>query len=202
MDQEVIKAVNDQGPKERLLEAAIALFAEKGYSKTSVREIVAQAGVTKPVLYYYFESKEGIFLAIMTLAAEMLQQIISEVLQTPGQCLERLIALYQRLSQAIAKYPDLVKLFFTMTFGMSQGAPDCNLEEYPQRINETIKNIYFEGLAKGEVAEVNPEAVSLLFLSLFGLAAHTNGPYFTALEPELVMQTIQLAFRSLEREQG
>jgi len=40
--------------KERLLETAIGMFAEKGYAGTSVREIVEQAGVSKPVLYYYF----------------------------------------------------------------------------------------------------------------------------------------------------
>jgi hypothetical protein len=50
----VLSTINKQNARERLLEAGIALFAEKGYASTSVREIVARAGVTKPVLYYYF----------------------------------------------------------------------------------------------------------------------------------------------------
>ena len=45
----------------RLLETATELFAEKGYAGASVREIVEKAGVSKPVLYYYFKSKEGLF---------------------------------------------------------------------------------------------------------------------------------------------
>ena len=44
------------------LSAARELFARKGYSGTSVREIVAAADVTKPVLYYYFRNKEGLYL--------------------------------------------------------------------------------------------------------------------------------------------
>ncbi|NIW00329.1 TetR family transcriptional regulator, partial [Candidatus Saccharibacteria bacterium] len=40
--------------RERLLETAIGMFAQKGYAGTSVREIAEQAGVSKPVLYYYF----------------------------------------------------------------------------------------------------------------------------------------------------
>ena len=55
---------DDGSARARLLEAATALFAEKGYASTTVREIVAGAGVSKPVLYYYFKNKEGIFLAI------------------------------------------------------------------------------------------------------------------------------------------
>jgi AcrR family transcriptional regulator len=55
----------DEGARHRLLVAATRLFARTGYAATSVREIVEAAGVTKPVLYYYFQSKEGLYLAIL-----------------------------------------------------------------------------------------------------------------------------------------
>ncbi len=41
------------------------LFASRGYAATSIREIVEAAGVTKPVLYYHFQSKEGLYRAIL-----------------------------------------------------------------------------------------------------------------------------------------
>ena len=47
------KKTDEKGARDRLLEAATALFAEKGYAGTYVREIVTHAGVTEPVLYYY-----------------------------------------------------------------------------------------------------------------------------------------------------
>lgn len=53
------------GTRETVLRAAAALFAERGFDAVSVREIVEAAGVTKPALYYYFGSKEGVALAIM-----------------------------------------------------------------------------------------------------------------------------------------
>ena len=55
----------EAGTRERLLETASQLFASKGYASTSVREIVARAGVSKPVLYYHFQSKEGLYYAIL-----------------------------------------------------------------------------------------------------------------------------------------
>jgi AcrR family transcriptional regulator len=50
------------GPtRERILEAALDLFTERGFDKTSLREVSERVGVTKAALYYYFPSKEKIF---------------------------------------------------------------------------------------------------------------------------------------------
>ena len=48
-----------------LMRSALQLFTQKGYASSSVREIVARAGVTKPVLYYYFRNKEDIYLCLI-----------------------------------------------------------------------------------------------------------------------------------------
>jgi AcrR family transcriptional regulator len=50
--------VNDT--RDRILETALDLFIERGYDKTSLREIAERVGVTKAALYYHFSSKEEI----------------------------------------------------------------------------------------------------------------------------------------------
>jgi AcrR family transcriptional regulator len=50
--------------RERILDVALDLFIEKGYDKTSLREIAAQLGFTKAALYYHFSSKEDILMAL------------------------------------------------------------------------------------------------------------------------------------------
>jgi AcrR family transcriptional regulator len=50
--------------RERILDAALELFTEQGYDGTSLRQIAEQLGVTKAALYYHFESKEDILLAL------------------------------------------------------------------------------------------------------------------------------------------
>ncbi|HZM78279.1 MAG TPA: TetR/AcrR family transcriptional regulator [Candidatus Limnocylindrales bacterium] len=50
--------------KDKILEAALDLFAEKGYDATGVQEIVATAGVTKGALYHHFAAKEDILFEI------------------------------------------------------------------------------------------------------------------------------------------
>lgn len=46
--------------RERILDAALTLFAERGYDATSMREISEQLGITKAALYYHFDSKADI----------------------------------------------------------------------------------------------------------------------------------------------
>lgn len=48
-----------------ILHTALNLFAAHGYDAVGVQQIVAEAGVTKPTLYYYFQSKLGLFESIV-----------------------------------------------------------------------------------------------------------------------------------------
>jgi AcrR family transcriptional regulator len=50
--------------RERILDVALDLFTEQGYDGTSLRQISEQLGVTKAALYYHFESKEDILMAL------------------------------------------------------------------------------------------------------------------------------------------
>jgi AcrR family transcriptional regulator len=50
--------------RQRILDTALELFTEQGYDRTSLREIAEKLGVTKAALYYYFESKDDILLAL------------------------------------------------------------------------------------------------------------------------------------------
>ena len=58
--------------KNNLLQAATAIFAEKGYKNASVDEIVERALVAKGTFYYHFKSKEDLFLSIIDTGIEKL----------------------------------------------------------------------------------------------------------------------------------
>ncbi|MCX8042759.1 MAG: TetR/AcrR family transcriptional regulator [Desulfobacterota bacterium] len=51
--------------KEKIIHAAIEVFFSKGFDGASMREIAAIAGVTKPVIYYYFKDKETLYLKLL-----------------------------------------------------------------------------------------------------------------------------------------
>jgi len=66
------------GPRtrDRILDAALELFAEKGYEATSMREIAEQLGITKPALYYHFDSKEGIVRALLADIETQVEELV------------------------------------------------------------------------------------------------------------------------------
>ena len=66
--------------REQLLDVGRSLFAEKGFDGTSIEEIAARAGVTKPVVYEHFGGKEGLY-------AVVVDREISRMLETvTGAC--------------------------------------------------------------------------------------------------------------------
>jgi AcrR family transcriptional regulator len=69
--------------RERILDAALDLFIEQGYDKTSLREVAERVGVTKAALYYHFASKDEIFRTLMQPVFELQQQAMSLVAEHP-----------------------------------------------------------------------------------------------------------------------
>ena len=85
--------VTDQLPtRERILDAALTLFADRGYDATSMREIAEQLGMTKAALYYHFDSKADI---VRTMLAETEQKVAELAAwtreQPPGPTLARTV---------------------------------------------------------------------------------------------------------------
>lgn len=66
--------------REQLLTVGRALFASRGFENTSVEEIASQAGVTKPVVYEHFGSKEGIYAVIVDREVQRFVSTISQSL--------------------------------------------------------------------------------------------------------------------------
>jgi TetR/AcrR family transcriptional regulator len=64
--------------RDTLLKCALTLFSEKGYDNAGINEIVQMAGVTKPALYYFFGSKEGLFEEILKQYYERLNSILAK----------------------------------------------------------------------------------------------------------------------------
>jgi len=189
--------LHGQGARDRLLEAAIALLSEKGYASTSVREIVERAGVTKPVLYYYFQSKEGIFRAILSWAADLQETILAEVMHTPGTVFDRLVSLYRRVYQGVMENKNLFKMIQNLVFGPPQGVPEVDFQQYHRRMVDAVKAIYREGVKISEVKDADPEEVAILVLSLLDFCIHVDHVYPEIADPGRPERLLRLAFKGL-----
>lgn len=74
----------DEPGRDKVLSAALELFGERGYHATSIAEIGERAGIAKSVLYHYFGSKAGLYVAIAeSEAAALMQRVAAAVPDDP-----------------------------------------------------------------------------------------------------------------------
>lgn len=64
----------------RIIEAAVGLFAERGFEGASTRDIATAAGVNAPALQYYFDNKEGVYVACVDYILTHIWAQLSEVI--------------------------------------------------------------------------------------------------------------------------
>ena len=195
------REINDLEPnaRQRLLETATELFAEKGYAGTSVREIVDRAGVSKPVLYYYFKSKEGLFYAILEWAAEVQQKILNEIFATSGTVLERFIFFYRRISKGVQQYQSLYKMIHGLLYGPPQGAPEYDFPKYQRHMFDAVKRIYTNGLTAEDVKPADEDEVAFLVLSLIDFSLNMNQVLPEMADPQRPERLLRLAFQGLSQ---
>ncbi|MEV6239101.1 TetR/AcrR family transcriptional regulator [Lentzea sp. NPDC051838] len=88
--------------EERVREAAVALFAERGFHGTGIRDLAQAAGLSSATLYHYMGTKEDLLAEIMRTS---LTALIAEAEKITGDPRERLVALVKMHVQAHAEKP-------------------------------------------------------------------------------------------------
>jgi len=141
--------------RDRLLSGATGLFASKGYAATTVREIVERAGVTKPVLYYYFGSKEGIYLDLMREPFSKFAALVEETLLPAGSVRERLFRLCLQVYDLFIENLDAARVMYSIYYGPPQGAPFIDFDAYHHRFQEAVLQVLREGIRDGEFRPVD-----------------------------------------------
>jgi AcrR family transcriptional regulator len=97
--------------------AAARLFAERGYDATPVREIVKAAGVTKPTLYYYFGSKDGLAHALLTAPLGRLEANLKSIIEGPGDPVRKLEQVTEAQFEFCREDPDRARFVYALFFG-------------------------------------------------------------------------------------
>ena len=123
----------DETARNHLLASALKLFNQKGYAATTVREIVADAGVTKPVLYYYFGNKEGIYLELFEGPLQEFEELLEGFSSESGRASEKLTTLCEGTFQLYRNNLEKAKLLNAIYYGPPQGAPIYQFRGLPYK---------------------------------------------------------------------
>lgn len=168
--KKLVKEADKQGVRERLLRAALDIFNERGYASTSVREIVEAAGVTKPVLYYYFKNKEGIYVELISKPFEVLEVILTEALHETLSARERVQQLFSHIFQLFVDNLKVARLMYSIFYGPPQGAPFFDFEGCHLKIRELTGLIVREGIHNGEFSAPDEDSLAWVLMGALNFA--------------------------------
>ncbi len=159
--------MNDIDIRVRILDEATRLFGRRGYGSTSVRELAEAAGVTKPTLYYWFQSKEGLFVAAVERQLETLRSLVHDVMELPADARERLEAFCARYVDDGAADPDGVRLLVAVEGPREDGRPEIDLLQIHTESLCAIQRLLADGVEQGLVRrDVDPTVASLALLGI------------------------------------
>jgi TetR/AcrR family transcriptional regulator len=193
------KIVNEGTTKTTIFRAAAKLFAEKGYNGVSMREISEQSKVTKPMIYYYFGNKEGIYKELIKESLNYHTEDLKQIAALKIPVKQKLVELMKRRFQICLKYPELTK-FVLKLFHQSEHLafldgfrPEAELHKH------ILTDMIQQGINSGEFgASANPElAVQVIAGVLIHFLIRQLSSDEEILSDQLAEEIVELLFKGL-----
>jgi TetR/AcrR family transcriptional regulator len=157
---------------DRILKKALELFSEKGYDATSVREICEAAGITKPTLYHFYGSKEGVYRAIVEGALDRFQSNVIAAVRSEGSLRDRLVRMAQAYIEGTLREPDLARFVMALIHNSPRSAPVTDLVGFYRGILDALEAALDGGVAGGELRPGRTDVRLLVLMGALGEAMH------------------------------
>jgi TetR/AcrR family transcriptional regulator len=146
---------------ERLLAAARRLFARRGFFGVSVEDLVQAAAVTRPVLYYHFHSKEGLYAAACERAAAEYEAAIESAACGGGGVVERIRRVCAVQAVAMREAILLAEAAVRRSGARCEHPADPEIGVRRSKVVEVLRALIAEGIRAAEFAECDPESTAL-----------------------------------------
>lgn len=188
--------------RRRILDAAGQCFAASGFSKTTVEEIAAQAGVSKGIVYHHFRGKEGLLESLVEhVASEWIAVSGLESWRARSANLEEALAGMVRGSLAFARDNPMVRALFVLdplvTMGIgSNERLHALVEESRGRMQRALQEGVDSGQLRGDLDVVRmANVVRMLNMAMVG---HLMDPEWIDVSDEGFVETcLEVLFRGI-----
>jgi AcrR family transcriptional regulator len=167
-----VMAIAGVRSNDRILQKALELFSEKGYDATSVREICEAAGITKPTLYHFYGSKEGVYRAIVEGALERFRTDMVLALSGEGSLRDRLVRMARAYVDATLREPDLARFIMALVHNSPGSAPATDFVRFYDAILTELARTMDVAVARGEISPGPTDVRLLVIMGALGEAIH------------------------------
>jgi AcrR family transcriptional regulator len=142
----------DSSTRHQVLQAALKKFADCGYEGTSVQDIVEEAQVTKPTLYYYFGNKAELYQALVDYAHDERRRLMQAAAERGGTLADKLVEIVAAVFDFLQNNRDLMRIAFATAFAAPGELPaEIHYVDKCSRNFEFIHDLIKRGQATGEL---------------------------------------------------
>ena len=172
------RPINADGQRTRqaILDAALALFAEKGYFGTSLRDVAGAVGVRESALYNYFPGKEALFEAILAADSAAKVERFSAILESPigdGRAMLEEVATFVLERFVIPQQQQLFRILMSDGMRLARDGR-INLLEKMTSGRPRLEGIMQRLIDAGFLREADPELLVMQFMGPLILWRHLH----------------------------
>ncbi len=155
--------------RERILDAALNIFSNKGYHDTRMDEIVAASDTSKGSIYFHFPNKERLFLALVDQFSDLLERKVIEAVEGEQQGIMQVKAALQACLETFGRYRRPAKILLVQAVGLGSVFEKKRVE-VNDRFAGLIKQYLDESIEVGDIAPVDTEVVSYAWMgAIYGI---------------------------------
>ncbi len=161
--------------REQIINAAVDLFYDNGYQRTTLDAVAERLGVTKPFIYYHFKDKEEILAEISRRSIAHANDALEEALATTGRPSERLYSVVRTITRSTLKWRRYTAIFFREQKNLSEQARQP-LYSMHRKFDGMLTKLLEEGVRTGEFRVTDPALTSLALAGMIGWAYNWYRP--------------------------
>ena len=154
--------------REAVLRAAVRMFNAHGFHATSLDDVAASLGISKPTIYHYLGNKEQVLIDCVTRGLEPLRSAAEQARAQAGSGLERLRRFL--IDYARTNMDDFGRCMVRTGDELLSPASAASIRARKREIDATLRALIAEGIADGSIAPVDVK------MSAFALAGALNWP--------------------------
>ena len=160
--------------RDAVLRAAVRMFNAQGFHATSLDDVAASLGVSKPTIYHYLGNKDQVLFECVTRGIDQLREAADAVREAPGTGLDRLRSFLRRYAEITMD--DFGRCVIRTTEEALSGESAARFRALKREIDEAMRGLIAEGMADGSILATD---VRLTAFTLAG-ALSWSGRWFRA----------------------
>jgi AcrR family transcriptional regulator len=179
----------------QLLDVARRVFGRAGFHRVSMDDVAKEAGVTKPILYDHFDSKEELYVALLDADSASLEERVRSALQAPIGNRERIRRSFDAYFDFVDEHADGFRLFMQETFG-GDDLFRSNVLGVRERILREVSDLIVHD-SQGRIERSDADTVALALIGMAETVAQRDPGGPQAERRRSVEMLVRLAWRGI-----